>query len=456
MTDQRCVLVYNPISGHGHLDSWNALFVALLLNQGWKVLVLTPDIPALLSRLSAKGVATSLSLQILEWNADAKIKGFFVHRIWNRWNSFGDRFFYRRPGSEVHAEMSFLTCWKTRACQWCVPFLYRASHFLFALYRRRHAFSSPAEACIDPERDMADPKVMAARTNAALKRAKWRPSLALNMYMDTYAISPEKWSKFASINSLPWIGIRFVPSEDGHEAWYALKDFVGMFFLDEEVRKRYMQSFPTLQFEYLPDVTEAALPVTPSVLALEIRRRANRRKIVFLGGSIGGQKNLARWFEVIERADPATWFFVQVGEIHRGTLTPEDLASLERAQASTPENLLLHEGYLPDDLAFNEVIATCDVVFAVYRDFRISSNMLGKAAHFSKPILVSDRYLIGERVRQYGIGRAVAESDAGKILEGLHSILRQPIPAENFLRYCEDFSMKNLALRIDHFLRKFS
>jgi len=453
-TNERCILIYNPISGHGHLDSWNALFVALLLKHGWNVLALTPDVPALMSRLAEKGVATSPNLQILQWDAHSRFKE-SLRRAWQRWDTFGDRYFYRRTGSEVHQGMSFSTYWRTQLCQWVVPFLYRMSHFLLALYRRRHSFSSSVEVSIDPEQDMADPGVLATRTNAALKRAKWHPSLALNMYMDTYATRAEKWSQFASINSLPWVGIRFVPSEDAYEAWYALPAFVGMFFLDEDVCQRYRKMFPALQFEYLPDVTEAGLPTSPSALTVEIRRRAVGRKIVFLGGSIGGQKNLACWFKVIALADPTKWFFVQVGEIHRGTLREEDLVALERAQASPPENLLLHEGYLPDERTFNDVIAASDLIFAVYRDFRISSNMLGKAAHFYKPILVSARHLLGERVRQYGIGSAVLEDDETAILAGMEAIAAQPVPKQNFDRYCQHFSSDELAARLEKMLFNF-
>ena len=450
--DPRCILVYNPISGHGHLDSWNAMFLALLLKQGWQVLALTPDVPALTSRLTEKGIATSPNLQILDWNARHSGIKHFLRKVWQRWNIFGDRFLYRRPGSEARPDMSFPLYWKTRFFQYAVPFLFRASHFLYAQYRRRGVSVTSAAGGIDPEQDLTDPKEMALRTNAALKRAKWPPTLALNMYMDTYATRPEKWHQFASINSLPWVGIRFVPSEDAQEAWYALTVFVGMFFLDEDVCRCYRQKFPALQFEYLPDVTEAALPVMPSALAMEIRRRAAGRTIVFMGGSIGGQKNLARWFEVIERADPAKWFFVQLGEIHRSTLTVEDLVALERVQASTPENLLLQEGYLPDERAFNEVIAASDVIFAVYRNFRISSNMPGKAAHFCKPILVSDRYLIGQRVRQYGIGCAVDEDDADAMLAGMEVIAARPVPEKNFDHYCQHFSSDELATRLQNML----
>lgn len=454
-TRERCILIYNPISGHGHLDSWNALFVALLLKQGWNVLALTPDVPALMSRLAEKDLATSANLQILQWNSYSASYGLkeFLRRIWQRWYAFGDRYFYRRPGSEVHQGMSFFTYWRVRMYQWAVPFLYRVSRlfltFYLALYGRRHAFSASAQVSIDHEQDMVDPRTMATRTKAALKSAKWKPRLALNMYVDTYAKRAEKWSTFASAKSFPWVGICFVPSEDAQEGWYASSAFVGMFFLDEHVCQRYRKMFPALQFEYLPDVTEIGLPTSPSPLAAEVRRLAAGRIIIFLGGSIGGQKNLARWFEVIALADPARWFFVQVGEIHRGTLTAEDLVALERAHKSPPENLLLHEGYLPDERVFNELITTCNLIFAVYRDFRISSNMVGKAAHFCKPILVSDRYLMGERVRQYRIGKTVPEDDATAILAGMEAIVVQQLPRQNFDCYCQHFSSEELAARLE-------
>lgn len=67
MTEGRsCVLIYNPISGHGHLDSWNAIFVSLLLDRGWKVLALTPDAQALVSKLALRRCIPSDDLHILE------------------------------------------------------------------------------------------------------------------------------------------------------------------------------------------------------------------------------------------------------------------------------------------------------------------------------------------------------------------------------------------------------
>ena len=64
-----CVLIYNPISGHGHLDSWTALFVAALLGAGWRVNIATPDSHDLMVRLQRKNYASEPNLHILNWNA---------------------------------------------------------------------------------------------------------------------------------------------------------------------------------------------------------------------------------------------------------------------------------------------------------------------------------------------------------------------------------------------------
>lgn len=459
--DRPCVLVYNPISGHGHLDSWNAMFIALLLDKGWRVLALTPDVTALTSRLVQRGVTNMHSLQVLDWNAFPRELSresalTLLRRLWRRWDTFGDRYCYQRAGSETTPDMSVLVNWRTRLFQKVVPFLFRISHFLYAHYRQRHATQEITHASADPEAGYLDPAEFATRVRAALAKSPWKPALVFNMYLDMYRTDSNSWNKFATLNRYPWAGIRFVPSDFPREAYYALPSLRGVCFLDENICHAYREELPHKCFEYLPDITETALPDRRSGLVEDIKHRAAGRKIVFLGGSIGGQKNLARWYELIALADVGQWFFVQIGELHPGTLTVEDKVALDKVISCPPENLLIKAEYLPDERAFNEIIATSDILFAVYRDFKISSNMPSKAASFGKPIMVSDKHLLGARITRYGIGLAVAEDDASKMLEGLSSIVRNPIPAENFSRFCADFSAKNLVNRMDQFLRKFS
>lgn len=457
MTSARpAVLIYNPVSGHGHLDSWNALFVALLLERGWRVLALTPDPVALSERLEQKGLAANRNLQILDWNSDRRRIVSALRSLWKRWDKFGDMYFYGKPGSEASVDLPLLEYWKRRFYQAVVPFLFRLSYFVYTRYLRLRTRNKGQEAS-ETSQDRGDcPVVMSHRAVRALSKARWSPALAFNMYMDTYSTSPSRWNEFGQMNKLRWAGIRFVPPAGADDPWYHVPLWRGACVLDEDVCRSYSQALPDKCFEYLPDITEAALPERRSAITQEILQRANGRKVVFLGGSIGGQKNLARWNELIGLADPQKWFFVQLGEIHRNTLTPDDIAALDKSLAAPPENLLLHPEYLADEKMFNEVINASDVIFAVYRDFRISSNMLGKAAHFRKPILVSDRYLLGERVKEYGIGYAVDEDDAASILSGLVNAISNPPSEEGFSRYCADFSTKELALRLENFLHKCS
>jgi hypothetical protein len=433
--DRPCILVYNPVSGHGHLDSWNAMFVSLLLDKGWRVLALTPDVPALTSRLTQKGSADSPHLQVLDWNAVS----------WRR-----------NTGSKRTPDLPFIAYWKIRMFQHVVPLLlFGASYFPYARYRRLDGTHTVADASVNPgEIDYLEPADFAMRVNAARMMSKWKPDLVLNMYLDMYRTDACSWNRFSALNALPWAGIRFVPSETPRESYYALPSLRGMCFLDENIFHVYQDRLSNKVFEYLPDMTETAVPAQPGTLTNEIRRRAAGRKVVFLGGSIGREKNLARWYELIGLADTRRWFFVQIGELHEGTLTPEDADALERIRSSPPENLFFKAEYLPDERVFNDIVVASDILFAVYRDFKISSNMACKAGSFRKPILVSDRYLMGDRVTRYGIGLAVPEDSARKMLEGLISLADNPIPRENFVRFCGDFNMESLTVRLDSFLTR--
>ena len=387
-----CVLLYNPISGHGHLDSWSAMFVALLLDAGWRVNVATPDAADLRARLTRKDYVSHPNLNILDWNTSRRS---LLQRVLGR---------LRRMGSSQEA--------------------------------------SDAQQ-IDPR--YLDPFDLGQRLATFKKKSKWRPSIIFNMYMDMYAPDPKRWALFDAVNPLPWAGIRFVPSEVGTEAYYNLKSLAGMCFLDETIQKQYQMRMPTKAFGYLPDITENALPVEQTKLVTQIKAQAQGRSIVFLGGTLGGNKNLAKWYELIALADASQWYFVQIGEMFENTLTPEDAQALAKVTEQCPANLFIKREYLPDEAAFNEVIAASNIIFAVYRDFTISSNMPGKAAAFEKPILVADGHLMGQRVKQYGIGLAVSESDVGQMYKGLQQLRQnQSSLKDHFAAYRADFSAQAL------------
>ncbi len=408
------ILLYNPISGHGHLDSWNALFVEFLLEAGYRVASLSPGAADLHSRLTRKQLASHGNLQILEWRSPKRT---FVERVRAR---------------------------------------------LARLFKQRAPVSATDSAEVERlkkfEASYLQPQEFAERVADATKQLGHKPQFVFNMYMDLYRDDVAGWHPFGESQRIPWAGIRFVPScVPPSEAYYQLASLKGMCFLDEQVRQEYSAALPEKCFEYLPDVTEASLPAEPSAFATDIKRQAAGRKIVFMGGTISSNKNLSEWFKVIALADPAEWFFVQLGEVHENNLSPEDAAAYQHALASRPEHLLIHAEYLPDERLFNEVIALSDVLFAVYRKFSISSNMPGKAAVFEKPILVADGYLMASRVNKYQLGLAVQEDNANQMLQALTSLVqpqahRVVARPEHFAAYRQDFSHASLKVKFFGFL----
>jgi glycosyltransferase involved in cell wall biosynthesis len=419
------------------------MFVSLLLKQQWRVLVLTPDSDALNMRLMQNLPVNLENLQILDWNAH-------LQSFWQMWNNFGDQYFYKRNNSASSIDLPYVERVKRSIYHFTIPFLYRLTCFIH--YRYKKLTIKNKKNNDEYERDLASPAEFSRRVQAAVKKAQFKPILALNMYMDAYKTSQSHWDEFSNINNIPWVGIQFVPTSSPKEAWYEYPLWRGMCVLDEAIAELYSSSLPHKSFIYLPDITESSLPTAPCDTAIEIRKLARNRTIVFLGGSIGGQKNLSQWFKVIKLADPNRWFFVQIGEIHRGTLTECDLDMLNEVMESPPENFYVRAQYLDDERDFNSVINACDIIFAVYRNFKISSNMLGKAAHFRKPILVSDKYLLGKRVLKYKIGYVANENDAAAMLSLLEEIRRNPIENNNFDCYCNDFSLTELSIRLNGFL----
>jgi len=161
---------------------------------------------------------------------------------------------------------------------------------------------------------------------------------------------------------------------------------------------------------------------------------------------------LSLWAQLISRLDSREWFFVQTGKVDVATLSADDLSALHHLRSGELENVYISEAYLPDESIFNEMICISHVIWGIYRDFDRSSNILTKAALFLKPILVSDRYLMGQRVSEYGIGAVVSEEDIESVLLGLTQLMENPIPVKNFENYATVYSTQALSVKLDQTL----
>jgi glycosyltransferase involved in cell wall biosynthesis len=310
-----------------------------------------------------------------------------------------------------------------------------------------------------------DPQTFNQEIETVLHSIAKKVDLVFNLFVDGYLQHSDVWKEIQFRNRdgtalIPWAGLCITPEalsqaygDTRIPDYYSLESYRGTCFLDENVLQIYQYHFPAKTFTFLPDITETGLPKTQEALVTEMLGNAAGRKIVFMGGSIGKQKNLVQWIDLILNADPTQWYFVQVGRINHNNLLPDDQRALAKLETYSPENLYVHADYLPDEALFNAIIAASDVIFAVYRDFYRSSNMLSKAAYFEKPLLVADNCLMGDRVSKYGIGLALPFDQSDRIQAGLIAALGLENLSSKFAAYREDFSPDKFCKRLNEFAR---
>jgi hypothetical protein len=185
--------------------------------------------------------------------------------------------------------------------------------------------------------------------------------------------------------------------------------------LEDEIHK------PVIVF---PDVADAAPPDVASPLVADIRRRARGRKIVGLLGSLEIRKGILTLLETALMTAGEPYFYLFGGALEtEGNAIEEQWAKVRSIVNTGPENCFFHFQPIPDGEQFNAVVDSCDLVFAAYSNFTSSSNLLSKAALHRKPLIVSDGYCMGERVRRFRLGATIPEGDVGRCIEALHQLL---------------------------------
>ena len=174
----------------------------------------------------------------------------------------------------------------------------------------------------------------------------------------------------------------------------------------------------------LPDFTDEYLPesaMSESGLANKIKAFADGRPVVCLMGYLYWTKGFCEFTEAAQQPSMYDVVFFIGGELNWAEIDNDKIREVKQAWANS-SNILTHFTDLTD-AQINAVISASDVVYAAYRDFPSSSNMLTKAAVFKKPVLVSDGYVMAERVRKYETGEVVSEGNVDDIVKGINLML---------------------------------
>jgi len=294
------------------------------------------------------------------------------------------------------------------------------------------------------------------------KNHKTKPDLVLFLKIDDFV--KEKGILNGSIIDLlfpyAWAGIyihlRFPGKQKHHiiNRWFyhpfafaRSKKLKAIGILQEDVENM-LKSQVSRPIVVLPDVTDESIPAG-NPLTERIKRKANGKKIIGLIGGQDRRKGSFLLFDIARRCAHRDWLFLFAGKMNY----PKSDRELGELQAligdeTKWENCYFHFERIPDESHFNAVIESCDVLFAVYRNFPFSSNLMTKASLFNKPIVVSSGYLMEARVRQYGIGISCNPDILNDCIGAIESVLRHPIPAQHYENYSHQQSNTRFLARL--------
>jgi glycosyltransferase involved in cell wall biosynthesis len=218
---------------------------------------------------------------------------------------------------------------------------------------------------------------------------------------------------------LPYIGL--VPKPERLFSGPLLRSVA---LLDEGVLDR-MKAITFGRSVFLfPDVTDMSLShkgATTRGLAAKLKKFAGGRPIVSLLGHLQKTKGVEDFARLAQAPGMEEVVFFVGGEPSFDGVDGAAKIQLRTVWETEP-NTWAHLQRLPEQ-SMNEVVAASDIIFAAYRDFPNSSNILTKAAVFRKPVLVSDGYLRAERVRKFGMGEVVPEGDIQAMAAAITRIL---------------------------------
>lgn len=305
----------------------------------------------------------------------------------------------------------------------------------------------------------------------AIRAAGVSPSLVFYTWVDNFRLEPDK--KLIS-NLILWVlpflfpwrwgGLYFHPVHlrgllgDGgkHSAdfdidtIFSLPNCSGVAVLDEGIvglLNRKVRA-PVMRF---PDFGRTEITVDQG-FATKISKLAGDRTIIGMLGALQRRKGVLDYLGLINSMDPDQYYFLFCGEIDRASFSDSELSDLELFIRRSPENVFIYNEFM-DEKSFDAAFSKCDVVYAVYKDFPHSSNILFKAAVHKIPVLVAKGLCMGERVRQWGLGKEVVQGSTAEIVKAIEELASDG-NERNYSGYVSANSISKLHEVMGEFLRK--
>jgi glycosyltransferase involved in cell wall biosynthesis len=216
----------------------------------------------------------------------------------------------------------------------------------------------------------------------------------------------------------------------GGQIWWMLRNpnLEQIFFLnDKQGVKEYNQRFGQ-RFEHLPDPIEVGQMTTTPVEDLKVKYGINNYKRVFLiYGHLSSRKNVPNILSALQHIEEKRrqgLCILICGEPEKGYETTL-LTAIDEAEKKYPEVSFVKHFKFFDPNITNEVFKIADVVLVPYINFFSSSNILGLAAKYSKPLIASNLGVMEGLVNQYQLGVTVSPNRPEAIAEAMNMYLNQ-------------------------------
>lgn len=253
------------------------------------------------------------------------------------------------------------------------------------------------------------------------------------------------------------------PIYSWHRKWSRPEGFasnpnlVALATLDEGIREKVEALTGRGKCVIFPDIADTSTPESgKNTLAEKLRRFAGERPVIMLCGMLYPQRGVEAFLKVA-MANPQ-WCFALVGEIPNFANEILVKALLDDFLRRHPYGFF-HPLKVPDGAVYNSLVSASNVIWNIHIDWPGSSNTLTKAALFEKPVVVGDKHLLAERVREYRLGEICSEESVESISAALTRLLSAPSDwrsanRPNWGAYCERHSQDRLSEAFSSILEK--
>jgi len=350
------LLVYNPISNAGHLDSWSSVVLEELVKSGKDLIYVGEDINVIKENIKDEKIIKKIKF-IKFYNFKdkiyLKIKSLLIKII--------NFFFSRLLKKNLHFNLFF------------------------------------------------NPKLFFKNCDKILKKLNINEDniMVINMFLDIYTIDKKSWVECDKKYNFKWCGIHFHDVQGRIQTINLLKNNSFLIFLIKDLLDKYKAK----DNFYLSEFTYKKKNKDEFKLEKKIKFLSKGRKIIFMGGAIGKRKNLSSWAKIINQIDNDKYYFIQIGKVFFSDLDFDDKIAFKEILNKHPNNVYVHNNFIKKEKDLNSLIYLSDAIYAVYKNFKSSSNMISKSLAFEKPILVSYGGQMELDVKKYENGEIVAKDD---------------------------------------------